>query len=238
MNHDIERLKASMMYVKGGSYVMGDTHRLYRPILGSGIGTASVILDDFHIASCPVTNAQWDAVTGDKSSGEPRLPKTNVTWHEVISFILKLNEMTNWNFRLPTECEWEYAARGGDLSHDTLYSGSTILDSVGWYRANSHGAIRPVGMLQSNELGLYDMSGNVKEWCADIYGSQYEKGPRTGLFSSERMPVKNPRGALSGNKRSIRGGSYRCDEKACWVFFRDKMSSDSRAGDVGFRLAY
>ncbi len=237
MDREIERLKVSMMPVKGGTYVMGDTHHLYKPILSSGIGTTSVTLDDFHIASCPVTNGQWDAVMGT-DSGDIDLPKTNVTWHEVISFILKLNQVTCWNFRLPTESEWEYAARGGDLTHDTLYAGSTILDSVGWYRANSNGTVKPVGKLQSNELGLYDMCGNVREWCADIYGPDYEKGPRTGIFSSERLPVRNPKGALSGNKRSVRGGSYRSDEKGCWLFFRDKMAPNSRAADLGFRIAY
>lgn len=236
MNPEIERLKASMILVKGGTFVMGDTHSLYRPILGSGIGTTTVTIDDYHISAYPLTNAQWDAVMNE-NSGEPNLPKTNVTWHQVIAFILKLNELTNWNFRLPTECEWEYAARGGDLSHDTVYSGSSILDSVGWYRMNSNGVIKPVGLLESNELGLYDMSGNVREWCSDIWGP-YLRGPRTGLFSSERVPIKNPKGALAGNKRSVRGGSYRCEEKNCWVFYRDKMTSTSRAVDLGVRLAY
>lgn len=226
------------MLVRGGTFLMGDIHHLYRPLFGSSVGTTTVTLDDFHIASCPVTNALWNIVMECNSDRDPNLPKTNVSWHEAISFILRLNEVTNWNFRLPTESEWEYAARGGELSNGTLYSGSSILDSVGWYRTNANGVVKPVGLLQSNELGLYDMSGNVKEWCSDIYASCYEVGPRIGFFSSERKPVKNPQGALAGNKRSIRGGSCRSKENACWVFFRDKMDSNARANDLGFRLAY
>lgn len=237
-NQIIESLKSSMLLVRGGQFKMGDTHKLYRPLFGKGIDVTNVVLDDFHISSRPVTNEVWDTVMNTVSDGSKNIPKVNVSWHEVYNFIVRLNKLTDWDFRLPTEAEWEYAARGGELSHDTLYSGSSVLDSVGWYERNSKGELQNAGMLQSNELGIYDMSGGVREWCSDIYASAYAKGERLGMFSSERQPVRNPTGALSGSKRVVRGGSFLTEDKACWVFYRDSLNSTDQAIDVGFRLAY
>ncbi len=234
----IENLKASMLPVRGGVFYMGDTHSLYNPLLGSKIGSTKVELSDFHICDHTLTNVEWCAITGEPLNGNPNEPKTNVTWHDVYDFLSKLNKQTGWNFRLPTEAEWEYAARGGELTHDTVFAGGTILDNVGWYKINSKGRLQDVCQLKCNELGLYDMSGNVREWCSDIYAAQYAVGERTGFFSSDRKPVNNPQGALSGRKRVVRGGSYLQKEIYSWVFFRDKLDSTDSAKDCGFRLAY
>lgn len=238
VNSVLENLKASMMPVRGGHFIMGDQHGLYKPLLGKKIGYTNISLEDFHICSHPVTNAEWEAVMGGVVSGNPNIPRTGISWHEALDFIVHLNKISGWDFRLPTEAEWEYAARGGEFSHDDVFSGGNILDIVGWYRKNSGGELKEVCRLQSNQLGLFDMSGNVREWCSDIYDSSYPKGERLGLFSSERKPIYNPRGALAGKKRVVRGGSYLSDEQSCWVFFRDKMTSTDSARDCGFRLAY
>lgn len=241
MNAIIENLKASMQLVHGGTFDMGDTKGLYSPSLfssGTKIGTTKVTLADYHICSHPVTNAEWAEVMGESKSGEPDIPKTGINWHEALNFILKLNKLTGWDFRLPTEAEWEYAARGGEFSHEDVFAGGNILDTLGWYRINSGGKANPVGQLEANQLGLYDMSGNVREWCADIYAASYPKGESISFFSSERKPIENPRGALAGNKRVVRGGSFKTKEQNCWVFFRDKMTSTESAPDCGFRLAY
>lgn len=227
-----------MILVHGGTFIMGDRQTLYKPFWGKQIGYTNVILDDFHICSHPVTNKEWVAVMGGTINGRPNAPHTGINWHEVLDFIVRLNKMSGWDFRLPTEAEWEYAARGGEFSHDDVFSGGKILDTVGWYRINSSNELKDVSLLQPNQLGLFDMSGNVREWCSDIYESPYPKGERLGIFTSERKPIKNPHGALAGKKRVVRGGSYLTDEQQCWVFFRDKMTSTDSARDCGFRLAY
>lgn len=241
MSEIIESLKASMQLVHGGTFDMGDLNGLYKPSLFSScpkIGYTKIMLDDYHICSHPVTNAEWAEVIGEEVSGNPDYPKTGITWHQALTFIRKLNEITGWDFRLPTEAEWEYAARGGEFSKGDPYAGGNILDTVGWYAINSERKIKPVCQLDPNQLGLYDMSGNVYEWCADIYDRTYPRGESMGFFSSVRKPIHNPKGAQSGNLRVVRGGSFKCKDYECWVFFRNKKKSTDSAIDCGFRLAY
>jgi formylglycine-generating enzyme required for sulfatase activity len=154
-------------------------------------------------------------------------PVEQVSWNDVQDFIVKLNHMTGGNYRLPTEAEWEYAARGGSRSRGHKYSGSDNLGSVGWYYSNSDKKTHPVGKKTANELGLYDMSGNVWEWCSDWYDKDY--------YSSS--PVRNPKGPGGGSGRVRRGGCWSYDARYCRVSSRNYNSPDDRYGNLGFRLA-
>lgn len=235
----IDNLKASMMLVKGSTFMMGDLFGMYKPILSSKIKKVLVKLSDFHICDHVVTQDEWGTVMGTSfSSDDAKLPVVGYSWHQVHDFIEKLNKVTNWNFRLPTEAEWEYAARGGELTDGSIYSGKNILDTIGWYNVNSGNKLHPVAQKESNQLGLYDMSGNVWEWCQDVYESQYKEGPRKSLFSMERLPIENPQGGIVGDYRVIRGGSYRSKDTKCWVFYREKKKSIEALSDLGFRLVY
>ncbi|MDD3153085.1 MAG: SUMF1/EgtB/PvdO family nonheme iron enzyme, partial [Bacteroidales bacterium] len=139
-------------------------------------------------------------------------------------FILKLNAKTGKTFRLPTEAEWEYAARGGNKSNGYKYSGGNILVHVAWCNDNSNSKAHTVGTRRANELGIYDMSGNVLEWCSDWYGS-YSSGSQT-----------NPTGPSSGSIRVLRGGSWSSSARYCRVSNRYCDGPDSRNSNYGFRL--
>lgn len=235
----IDNLKASMMLVKGSTFMMGDLFGMYKPLLSSKIKKVLVKLGDFHICDHVVTQEEWGTVMGTSfTPDDAKLPVIGYSWHQVHEFIEKLNKITTWNFRLPTEAEWEYAARGGELTDGSIYSGKNILDTIGWYNVNSGNKLHPVAQKESNQLGLYDMSGNVWEWCQDVYESQYKEGPRKSLFSLERLPIENPQGGIVGDYRVIRGGSYRTKDTKCWVFYREKKKSVEASSDLGFRLTY
>ena len=235
----IDNLKASMLLVKGGTFMMGDLFGMYKPILSPKIKKVLVRLSDYHICNHTVTQEEWAAVMGTECSPkDSKLPVVGYSWHQVHEFIEKLNKITNWNFRLPTEAEWEYAARGGELTDGSIYSGKNILDTIGWYNVNSGNKLRPVEQKESNQLGLYDMSGNVWEWCQDVYESQYKEGARKSLFSLVHLPIENPQGGIVGDYRVIRGGSFRSKDTKCWVFYREKKKSVEASSDLGFRLVY
>jgi len=152
-------------------------------------------------------------------------PVENVSWDDIQTFLERLNERTVRTYRLPTEAEWEYAARGGNQSSVYVYSGSNILDDVGWYYDNSDLKTHPVGMKKANGLGIYDMSGNVDEWVSDFSGS----------YGSD--PMSNPIGPESGLERVVRGGSVLRDEDAARVFARGGYAPNLSNPRLGFRLA-
>ena len=239
----IDNLKGSMVSVSGGTFMMGDLLNMYSPMIPircPKILKVKVSLNAFHICNHTVTQEEWATVmNGTVNSGSAKLPVVGKSWHQVQDFIGELKKITKIEFRLPTEAEWEFAARGGQHSDNSIYyAGSNVLDSVGWYKHDSGRTLHPVCQKAPNRLGLFDMSGNVWEWCQDIYQRKYTLGKKKGLFSSERLPVANPRGANVGDCRVIRGGSFRSNEKECWVFYRNKMLSTDFRKDVGFRLAY
>jgi len=153
------------------------------------------------------------------------LPVENVSWDDCQAFIRKLNELTGQTFRLPTEAEWEYAARGGIKSKGYKYAGSNTLNDVAWYYGNNGEKTHPVGSKSSNELGLYDMSGNVWEWCQDWYGS-YSSSSQT-----------NPSGASSGSIRVYRGGSWYNNAGSCRVSYRYGGNPSHSFDFLGLRLA-
>ena len=159
-------------------------------------------------------------------------PVENVSWDDVQKFIKKLNKKTNKNFRLPTEAEWEYAARGGSQTHGYIFSGSNDLNVVAWYKSNSKDSTHPVGKKQSNELGLFDMSGNVYEWCSDWNGGDYYS----------KSPDTNPKGPKKDMYKVIRGGSFidfiplTESEYCCHVSARQGEYRDDSEFYIGFRL--
>jgi len=214
--------------VEGGEFFMGDDGSQYdeeKP-------THRVKLFSFYIGKYQLMQSQWQAITAENPSefkGKNR-SVDNVSWNEVQDFIIKLNEQTGQQFRLPTEAEWEYAARGGKYSQGYAYSGSDKLKQVGWYEENSNGETHEVGLMLANELGIYDMSGNVWEWCADWFGEKYyEKCRKDGA-------VENPHGPDNGDYRVIRGGSCFSDSVYCRAMYRDRFQPGYRDSSVGFRL--
>ncbi|MCP4277627.1 MAG: formylglycine-generating enzyme family protein, partial [Gammaproteobacteria bacterium] len=169
------------------------------------------------------------AVMGNNPSkfkGDNR-PVETVSWKDVQTFITKLNQQTGKTYRLPTEAEWEYAARGGVSANSTTYAGSNTIGDVAWYDDNSGSKTHEVGGKQPNELGIYDMTGNIWEWCNDWYGNSY--------YSSS--PADNPQGSSSDAYRVIRGGSWGYAARRCRVAYRSHFYPTRRADSIGFRLA-
>ena len=218
-----------MVYVQGGTFRMGATAE-------QGIDASrdekvhSVTLSDFHIGKYEVTQGLWKEVMGENPSynkAGDNYPVERVSWEDCQRFIERLNNRIGLKFRLPTEAEWEYAARGGRKSRGYKYSGTTYdLESVAWYNGNSGNETHPVGQKQANELGLYDMSGNVWEWCRDWYGY--------GSYGSSAQT--DPTGPQSGAFRVLRGGSYNLDVGFCRVSCRHGHDPGYRNGNYGLRL--
>lgn len=217
-----------MVEVQGGYFNMGGTAEQ----LANGFYTDDdeypihvVRLDDYWMGETEVTQQLWTAVMGDNPSGfqgDPNLPVERVMWIECQTFVEKLSELTGMTFRLPTEAEWEYAARGGQYTHNYVYSGSNDIDKVAWHDGD---CTHVVGQLQPNELGIYDMSGNVFEWCQDWFGDY------------EMMPSENPTGPESGENRVRRGGSWGGSVRGPRVSFRINELPNIRYNYIGFRLA-
>ena len=218
-----------MVFVKGGTFTMGATAEQGSDAESDEKPTHSVTVSDFYIGKYEVTQAQWKAVMGSNpsySKGD-NLPVEWVSWNDIQEFITKLNAQTGKKFRLPTEAEWEYAARGGHKSKGYKYSGSNSISDVAWYGDNSSSKIHPVGQKSPNELGIYDMSGNVWEWCQDWYSSS--------AYSSSSQT--NPTGPSSGSSRVLRGGSWNYSAGSCRVSLRYYNTPDYRDFNRGFRLA-
>ena len=216
-----------MVKVEAGTFTMGCTSEQ-----GGDCGSDEspyhrvTISSDYYIGKYEVTQELWQAVMGNNPSnfkGFDR-PVEMVSWNDCVEFCNELSRMTGRRFRLPTEAEWEYAARGGRKSTNAKYSGSSSVANVAWYTDNSGGQTHPVGKLRPNELGIHDMSGNVWEWCSDWYGS-YGSGSQT-----------DPYGASSGQDRVLRGGSWRSLARGCRVSNRDDYGPGSRTGNFGFRV--
>ena len=215
-----------MVNVSGGTFTMGASSEMTGPD-DDEKPTHQVTLSSYYIGETEVTQALWKAVMGYNPSGfkGDNLPVENVSWDDCQEFIRKLNAATGRRFRLPTEAEWEFAARGGNQSRRTQYSGSSNIDDVAWYGDNSGNSTHPVKTKRPNELGLYDMTGNVWEWCQDWYGS-YTNYSQT-----------NPTGPYSGSCRVDRGGSWNYYAWYCRSSSRGNVTPDYRHYNLGFRLA-
>ena len=222
----------TMIKVEGGVFTMGNNDEY-------GASPEHIVeLSDYYIASTEVTQSLWKEIMGTNGSTfnerlqSPKKPADNVTWKDAQSFINALNSLTDLTFRLPTEAEWEYAAKGGKKSLGYYYSGSNNIDQVAWYGRNAY-SVKPlgpdygthyVGTKSPNELGLYDMSGNVWEWCQDWH-KDYSKRKQN-----------NPVGQKTGSAKVVRGGCFTCHENLCTVTYRKWMWPNEKSF-VGIRLA-
>ncbi len=215
-----------MIAVNGGTFTMGATSEQGSDASYGEKPTHSVTMSDYYIGKFEVTQELWEAVMRSNPSffKGSKLPVESVSWDDCQTFIRKLNSLTGANFRLPTEAEWEYAARGGNRSRGYKYSGSNNINDVAWYTNNSGSKTHTVGTKSPNELGIYDMSGNVYEWCQDWSGS-YSSGSQT-----------NPTGPSSGSYRVLRGGSWYFNARYCRVSFRFNITPVNRSHNCGFRL--
>jgi len=230
-----------MVYVEGGSFQMGsnDGEIDEKPV-------HRVAVSSFYIGKYEVTQKQWQAVMGNNPSNwkGDNLPVEQVNWYDCVEFCNKLSrkegltpcysgsgssitcDWTANGYRLPTEAEWEFSARGGNQSKGDTYSGSNTVGDVAWYGSNSGGKTHPVGQKQANEQGIYDMSGNVWEWCWDWYDSSYYG----------KSPAASPKGADGGSSRLLRGGSWNDNDRDCRVANRLDLSPGSRYGSLGLRI--
>ena len=218
----------SFVRVRAGSFTMGATSEQENPWDDEKPAHRVTLTSDYWMGATEVTQALWKAVMGSNPSefiGDER-PVESVSWDDCQAFIEKLNRITGKRFRLPTEAEWEYAARGGGSSRGYQYAGGSNVGNVAWYYGNAGGETHPVGQLRANELGLYDMSGNVWEWCQDWYGKDY--------YSSGSQT--NPTGPSSGSYRVLRGGSWLNFARCCRSSNRGSCTPDNRNSYDGFRL--
>ena len=234
----LEKLVANMVKVEGGTFTMGATAEQGSDADNDEKPAHKVTLSDYYIGKYEVTQAEWEAVMGERPTSDgdkwtseyglgSNYPAYNISWNDCDAFIRKLNELTGMKFKLPTEAQWEYAARGGKSSGGYKYSGGNDIGAVTWYGGNSGNGTHPVGGKQANELGLYDMSGNVYEWCSDWYGKSY--------YSSS--PQTDPTGPSSGSGRVLRGGSWYYYATYCRVANRNSNSVSARSNRYGMRLA-
>lgn len=220
----------TMIPVKGGTFQMGATKEQTGEARKDEKPVHTVTLDNFQIGETEVSQALWREVMGSNPSTYKGndLPVTNVTWEDCQEFIKKLNERTGKQFRLPTEAEWEFAARGGTASKGYMFSGSDEVRSVAWHNRDSnrdrHNGPYAIKSKDPNELGIYDMSGNVNEWCQDWFGD-YTADPQT-----------NPQGPATGKEHVYRGGSWWYYGMSCRVSRRNSGVKDVR-GVIGLRLA-
>ena len=226
----------TMVTVEGGTFTMGATPEQGSDAYSDESPTHQVSLSSYCIGQTEVTQALWQTVMNSNPSlcqGDLNRPVEQVTWEDCQTFISKLNELTGKQFRLPTEAEWEFAARGGNKSQGYKYAGSNTIDDVAWYIDNCYalGSSSPdygthaVATKAPNELGLYDMSGNVWEWCQDWYGS-YSSNAQT-----------NPTGSVSGSNHVRRGGSWVCITRYCRVSRRQQSEPSYSSYNLGLRLA-
>ena len=223
----VNGVQFTMVEVGGGTFTMGATSEQGSDAWDEETPAHQVTLSDYYIGQTEVTQALWEAVMGSNPSDHKgdNLPVEQVSWDDCQVFIQELNQLTGKQFRLPTEAEWEYAARGGRKSRGYKYAGGNNIDSVAWCDGNSGNETHPVATKQANELGIYDMSGNVLEWCSDWCGD----------YTSSSQ--SDPQGPSSGLYRVIRGGCYYNFARNCRVSYRISNTLDYRSGYLGLRLS-
>lgn len=230
--YNVNGVAFTMVYVEGGTFFMGCSKADVSDEDDEEAPEHQVTVSSFSIGKYEVTQELWEAVMGVNpshfvfESDTKILPVEQVSWDDCQEFIHKLNALTGKKFRLPTEAEWEYAARGGNKSKHYKYAGSKK-PKVGWHHRNSKNTTHPVGMKKPNELGLYDMSGNVCEWCEDWYDSDYYK----------YSPQNNPCNTISSPYRIFRGGAWGTTARCSRVFHRMANTPSSHSFLVGLRLA-
>lgn len=231
-------INMKMVWVEGGDFMMGCTSEQGN-CDSDEQNVRRVTVDGFYIGMLEVTQSQWEKVMGtsiyqqrNKANSSwsmygvgPDYPMYYVSWEEATEFCRLLSNKTGKTYTLPTEAQWEYAARGGKRSDGTKYAGSNMIDAVAWYTDNSGRSTHPCGTKRANALGIYDMSGNVWEWCKDWYSNSYAS-----------YDTNNPTGPSSGSNRVNRGGSWKYSAANCRVANRNSYSPGSRDDFLGFRV--
>ena len=230
LTYEVNGVPIQMQRVEGGSFVMGATPDQHDPDTYTDKPAHLVFLSPYYMATTEVTNRLWRAVMSEKEmlelSGYPEHPVSFVNWHEAQRFVRRLDSITGMPFRLPTEAEWEFAARGGVKSKHYRFAGGDIPDSIGWLYSVAGNWTHPVGRKQPNELGLYDMTGNVAEWCQDLYGPY------------QLSTTPDPCGADTGSFRIVRGGSYDEAKANCHLSVRRWYEPETSVGYIGLRVAF
>ena len=231
-------INMKMIWVEGGDFLMGCTSEQGN-CESNEQNVRRVTVDGFYIGMLEVTQSQWEKVVGTSISQQrnktdpdfslrgvgPDYPMYYVSWDEAMEFCRLLSNKTGRTYTLPTEAQWEYAARGGNKNEGAKYAGSNMIDAVAWYTDNSGSSTHIVGSKRANALGIYDMSGNVWEWCKDWYASSYVS-----------YDTNNPVGPSSGSNRAFRGGSWNYYASDCRVAYRSYNSPGDRDYDLGFRV--
>ena len=222
----LDRIVKNMVFVEGGTFDMGATQEQGNDGFERETPVHKVTLSDYYIGKYEVTQEEWQALMKNNPSRfkGSRNPVEQVSWNDAQEFIEKLNQLTGKHFRLPTEAEWEYAARGGKLSKGYKFAGSDKARQVGWIRITAANPTHPVGLKTPNELGLYDMSGNVWEWCYDGYAT-YDPDDQV-----------NPRGNELSSSKVYRGGSWNYYERSCRVSSRNDSMPHLKYSFIGIRL--
>lgn len=226
---EVNGVPIRMQRVEGGSFVMGATPDQHDPDTYTDKPAHLVFLSPYYMATTEVTNRLWRAVMSEKEmlelSGYPEHPVSFVSWHEAQRFVRRLDSITGMPFRLPTEAEWEFAARGGAKSKHYRFAGGDVPDSIGWLYSIAGNWMHPVARKLPNELGLYDMTGNVAEWCQDLYGPY------------QLSTAPDPCGANTGSFRIVRGGSYDEAKANCHLSVRRWYEPETSVGYIGLRVA-
>ena len=232
-------INMKMIYVEGGTFTMGCTSDQGGECDNDESPNRQTTVGSYYIGMLEVTQSQWEKVMGtnvtqQRNKANPDWPLRGtgadypmyyVGWEEAKEFCARLSRQTGRSYSLPTEAEWEYAARGGNKHEGTKYSGGWSIDDVAWYSGNSNSSTHPCGTKRSNALGIYDMSGNVYEWCEDWYGKQYLQ-----------YDNNNPKGASTGSCRVLRGGSWYYNARYCRVAHRNGITPGGRGSYFGFRV--
>lgn len=221
----VNGVRFAMVYVEGGSFRMGTSGGEF----SREAPAHNVTVSGFHIGETEVTQQLWQAVMGSNPSGfrGSQLPVESVDYYDCQEFIRRLNSLTGEQFRLPYEAEWEFASRGGVRSQGYKYAGSNSIEQVAWYNANSGNRSHEVKSKKPNELGIYDMCGNVWEWCEDWFDENYYS----------YSPVHNPKGPIDGYSWLNRGGSWKSGAKYCRHAYRGQGKASETVNYLGLRLA-
>ena len=229
LHFEVNGVPFDMQRVEGGVFIMGGTYEQHRESISTDLPTHTVALNTYYIGTTEVTQALWKAVMPEWNFLDdfytPTHPMAYISWYDCQEFIRRLDSITGLPFRLPTESEWEFAARGGNRSLGHRFAGSNIIDSVSWYLNNAGFRQHQVASRWSNELALYDMTGNVSEWCSDWYG-RYHLGTEP-----------NPKGPESGEWKVVRGGSYDNCEANLYLSHREYLNPNETTNYCGLRLA-
>jgi formylglycine-generating enzyme required for sulfatase activity len=224
----LNKIKYGMVQIFGGEFKMGN-----RMGYNDATPEHTVKLNSFFISKTEVTQEEWKSVMGGENPSYftvdcNNCPVENVSWNDAKKFIRILDSLTKENYNLPTEAEWEYAAMGGSKSKKYYFSGGDKLATYGWYNDNANNQTHQVGMKATNEKGIYDMSGNVAEWCNDWYDENY--------YNKVQPGATDPKGPVEGIYKVVRGGGWDCNETFCKITVRYKYPPDTKKSSVGFRL--